>query len=257
MELDKHKKSFGTVAENYGIYRKRYSPKVYDLLFSLTGNKPSVLDIGCGTGTSTEFLVDKASMIVGVDHDDAMIAEAKKIAEKKKLAIEYIVAPAEKLPFDDNTFDAVTSGTAFHWFSTDEAVQEIKRVQKPHTPFMIFWLRDEPTPDEDSINSEFFSKYKMQAVQPKLWDQDTVKELLEKNGYENVTKVNIPHVERYTLDERVGLETTSSAFALLSSEDQQAFLDDITNDLRVKLGTRTYFEIKQQIKVVYGYKGSI
>lgn len=254
MELDKHKKSFGTIAESYGIYRKLYSQKLYDLLFSLTKDKPSILDIGCGTGTSTLLLAERASKIVGVDHDEAMIAEAKKISEKKKLPIEYIVAPAEKLPFEDNTFDAVISGTAFHWFSTNEAVQEIKRVQKSNTPFMIFWLRDEPTPDEDSINPKFFKLLKMQVVHPKLWDQNTVKELLEKNGYNNIVATSIPDVERYTLDERVGLETTSSAFALLSQEDKEAFIKNITEDLKVKLGDRPYFEIKQQIKIVSGFK---
>lgn len=140
MELDKHKKSFGTVAQNYSIYRKQYSQKLYDLLFSMTVEKPVILDIGCGTGvTSTELLLQKASQVFGVDHDEAMIEEAKKNAKKKNFMIEYKVASAEKLPFENESFDAATSGTAFHWFATDEVVQEIKRVLKPNAPIFIFW----------------------------------------------------------------------------------------------------------------------
>lgn len=94
----------------------------------------------------------------------------------------------------------------------------------------------------------------MQTVNPKLWNQDTVKELLEKNGFEKVVTTSIYNTESYTLDERVGLETTSSAFALLSLKDKESFIKDITDDLTVKLGARPHFEIKQQIKVVYGFK---
>jgi SAM-dependent methyltransferase len=254
MELHLHKKAFGTVAENYSLYRKHHSQKVYDLLFSLTKDKPAVLDVGCGTGNSTEALVEKASKVVGADHDKAMIAESGRLAEQKKLSIEYVVAPAEKLPFEDNSFDAVISGSAFHWFATNEAVQEIKRVHKTGTPCMIFWLRDEPGAEEDEINPEFFKKYNWQVVPQKLWSQDTIKELLETNGYSNVVATSIPHSETYTLDERVGLETTSSAFALLSPEDKESFVKDITEDLQKKLGSRLHFEIKMQIKVVYGFK---
>ena len=254
MELDKHKKAFGTIAENYSIYRKGYSHKLYSLFFMLTKEHPIVLDIGCGTGNSTEPLVHKTSHVFGVDHDAAMIAEAERNAEKKGLAITYKVAPAERLPFEDEMFGGAVSGAAFHWFATDEAVREIQRVLQPKAPFVVFWVRDEETPNEDSINADIFKRYAWQVVPQKLWSQDTIKEIFEKNKFENVVTLSIPHIEKFTLDERVGLETTSSAFALLSEEDKGAFIRDITEDLKAKLGARTHFEIREQIKVVYGFK---
>ena len=67
-----------------------------------------ILDIGCGTGKSTEPLIKifKNAEIVGCDPDAAMLAEAKASAKKLGLPIEYVEGRAERLPFVDDSFDA-------------------------------------------------------------------------------------------------------------------------------------------------------
>ena len=87
-----------------------------------------VLDVGIGTGLFEDFLKGKGVSLdlIGVDTDRKMIEEAKK---KGYLVI---LANAEKLPFEDSSFDLVVSIDAINSVSDKEAViREIYRVMKP------------------------------------------------------------------------------------------------------------------------------
>ena len=78
-----------------------------------------LLDIGCGTGISTDFFKVKS---IGVDNCKEMLKQGKS---------NLIKADAEKLPFRDNSFNTVISVTAFHNFrNMEKALKEVIRVSK-------------------------------------------------------------------------------------------------------------------------------
>lgn len=92
----------------------------------------NILDIGCGTGRALrEFaaIID-SGRLVGVDISDRMIEEAvHKAAGIRNL--EFHVGSADHLPFDDESFDHVTSMNAFHHFPDQrKALKEMVRVLK-------------------------------------------------------------------------------------------------------------------------------
>lgn len=69
-----------------------------------------VLDLACGKGTSSIFLVQKFGChVIGVDISENLIDQAKYFAQKRKLSdkVTFKVADALDLPFPDNTFDVV------------------------------------------------------------------------------------------------------------------------------------------------------
>ena len=89
-----------------------------------------LLDVGCGTGLTTEFWDCKR---YGVD-------PAKKLLAKVKGKGRYYCAEAEKLPFEDNEFDVVISITALQNFrDVEKGLKEIKRVGKDR--FVLSFLK--------------------------------------------------------------------------------------------------------------------
>lgn len=74
----------------------------------------NVLDVGCGTGDTTLHIAQKVGptgRAVGIDFTKEGIAKAKQKARKMRLdgVAKFELAEAERLPFEDETFDAVIS----------------------------------------------------------------------------------------------------------------------------------------------------
>ncbi|HWJ38313.1 MAG TPA: class I SAM-dependent methyltransferase [Sphingomicrobium sp.] len=99
----------------WGRGEERYRSRVLDLAGLVRGNH--VLDVGCGTGTlaiSAKALVGSKGRVVGVDASKEMIARARVKAWKHRASIEFIEAPAQKLPLQSGAFDVVISTTVIH-----------------------------------------------------------------------------------------------------------------------------------------------
>ena len=74
------------------------------------GKDQIILEVGCGTGVSTCHLVKRyGCQVIGVDLSDKMIEWSRKRARRKSIGhkIQFRVADAQNLPFDDHFFDAV------------------------------------------------------------------------------------------------------------------------------------------------------
>ena len=91
-----------------------------------------ILDVGCGTGYFTRLLTGGGENVsaVGLDLEEPFIRYAREAAAG--LPIEFVVGNALALPFEDASFDLVTSHTFFTSISDPEkAMAEMKRVLKP------------------------------------------------------------------------------------------------------------------------------
>ena len=96
----------------------------------------SMLDIGCGNGALLNALADRVTFGRGVD-ESAGIIERAKLKNKEYTQIEFQKIDGPVLPFDDNTFDVVTSLMSFRYLDWDPLLSEIKRVMKPGGKFLI------------------------------------------------------------------------------------------------------------------------
>ena len=72
-----------------------------------------ILDVGCGTGYFTRLLCEGGEnvTVTGLDLEEPLIEYAREYARKQSLNIEFMVGNALDLPFEDNSFDLVTSHT--------------------------------------------------------------------------------------------------------------------------------------------------
>jgi|EP01086_Lenisia_limosa_P001065 demethylmenaquinone methyltransferase/2-methoxy-6-polyprenyl-1,4-benzoquinol methylase len=104
-------------------------------------NPNIILDIATGTGDLAINLAEtNAEKIIGLDISEGMLNVGKEKILNKSLQdrIEMVVGDSENLPFEDNTFDAITVGFGIRNFETlEKGLAEILRVLKPGGIFVI------------------------------------------------------------------------------------------------------------------------
>lgn len=140
-------KMFDTISKEYdGLNRVisfgidiKWRKKAVQLVANTNPN--IILDIATGTGDLAINLAEtNAEKIIGLDISEGMLNVGKEKILNKSLQdrIEMVVGDSENLPFEDNTFDAITVGFGIRNFETlEKGLVEILRVLKPGGIFVI------------------------------------------------------------------------------------------------------------------------
>ncbi|NET01862.1 MAG: class I SAM-dependent methyltransferase [Sphaerospermopsis sp. SIO1G1] len=105
----------------------------------LTLNSDSeILDLCCGSGQTTEFLLQLSNNVTGLDASPLSLKRAK---NNVPLAT-YVEAFAENMPFTDNSFDLVHTSAALHEMQPQQLRKIIAEVYRVLKPGGIFTLVD-------------------------------------------------------------------------------------------------------------------
>lgn len=118
----------------------------YEVLF-----KGKFLDVGCSLGHFCRYIKAKSIYmdVWGVDMSPVAIKRGRELAKAAGAKINLVVGDANKLPFDDETFDYVSNIDIIeHVKDPEHFLKEIKRVLKPggiiitSTPWRGLILKD-------------------------------------------------------------------------------------------------------------------
>jgi 2-polyprenyl-3-methyl-5-hydroxy-6-metoxy-1,4-benzoquinol methylase len=104
------------------------------LLFALLGSvaDKTLLDIGCGDGALASALARRGAIVTGLDADSVMIAAARRRAKIEGTQLHHVEGQAERLPFNDASFDLVVAVTVLCFVrDAERAFMEMARVLKP------------------------------------------------------------------------------------------------------------------------------
>lgn len=152
----KKEPTFFDFAAEVGLTKHIGSTQATDALVELCHIEAGsyVLDVGCGVGVTPCYLARKyGCRVVGVDILARMVARSRGRAARQKVAdrVDFRVADAQDLPFEDELFDAVIteSVTAFPE-DKQKAVDEYVRVMKPGGYVGLnesVWLKVPPPPE--------------------------------------------------------------------------------------------------------------
>lgn len=113
----------------------------YSILGDIKGKK--ILDVGCGDGRLTEWLLMSGAEVYAADISGNMI---KKI-EGKFSKIKAFVCDIKEMPFEDNFFDLVISAFVIvHLKTLPEAFDEVYRVLKPGGSFVLSNINQKKAP---------------------------------------------------------------------------------------------------------------
>lgn len=99
--------SFGKAAETYdkhAAFQRDVGHRMLDKFpENLTGKR--VLDLGCGTGYFSQLFQQRGAEVICGDISQAMLDKAQQRCGARQM--QYQIADAENLPFDDESFDYV------------------------------------------------------------------------------------------------------------------------------------------------------
>jgi SAM-dependent methyltransferase len=107
-----------------------------DLLVDAVRTQPGtrVLDVGCGTGSTTlaiARLLGPKGRSIGIDISEPMIADARFRAEQERSPASFISANAETHPFEPASFDMIVSRFGVMFF--DDSVRAFKNLRRAAT----------------------------------------------------------------------------------------------------------------------------
>ena len=140
-------KMFDTISKDYdGLNRVisfgidiKWRKKVVEIVKKQ--QPKTILDIATGTGDLAINLAEtSAEKIVGLDISPGMLEVGKEKVKAKQLdnRVEMIIGDSENMPFEDNTFDAITVAFGVRNFETlENGLKDILRVLKPGGTFVI------------------------------------------------------------------------------------------------------------------------
>ena len=173
-------KMFDTISGNYdGLNRVisfgidiKWRKRVVSIVSEKHPEK--ILDIATGTGDlAINMTKTGATEIIGLDISPGMLEVGKRKISEKKLGetIKMIVGDSENLPFEANSFDAITVAFGVRNFENlEKGLAEIYRVLKPGGSFVVLETSI-PTKTPFKQGYKFYTKFILPAI-GKLFSKD-------------------------------------------------------------------------------------
>ncbi|MBI4303242.1 MAG: methyltransferase domain-containing protein [Chloroflexi bacterium] len=133
------KKVFDILAPFYDMVTtplSRLRGRVVDFAGAKEGSR--ILDVATGTGKQAFAFAKRGYQVIGIDLSEAMLKVANKKNRYKN--VNFKVADATNLPFEDNSFDVSSVSFALHDMPLtirEKALKEIVRVTKPEGMIVI------------------------------------------------------------------------------------------------------------------------
>lgn len=216
--------SFGHMSAEYSAARRGYPIEVYEYLLQSVGtHNPKTLDVGCGTGISTRELRQNGFQVIGADKETQMIDTAR----AQSPDIEYVVASANSLPFESDSFDLVGAFTAFHWFNNESSLAEIRRVLKSGGHFFAALKGNRESEESKPFRTGYKAIMKKYAGEEYDGTKEHFRTEIVESLFSDMRKKSFYVDERYTVDDALTLARSLSIWNLISEENRPAFIEEL------------------------------
>jgi demethylmenaquinone methyltransferase / 2-methoxy-6-polyprenyl-1,4-benzoquinol methylase len=208
---------FSGIAGRYDLLNHVLSGNVDKLWRRTTARtlKPSlvegarVLDVACGTGDLSLVLAGAGeAQVVGLDFCRPMLEIARRKASADSLPIPFVEGDALRLPFADETFDAVTIAFGLRNLAgVAEGLRELRRVLRPGGRLAVLEFSSPVVPGFRALFRFYFTRvlprvgglvsgsrgayeYLPDSVS-RFPDQKRLAELMREEGFEGVEYRNL------------------------------------------------------------------
>ncbi len=155
-----------------------------------------VLEIACGTGRVTKHIrqtIPSSAELIATDLNQGMLEVAKEVLKGED--IEFRIADAQALPFDDESIDCIVCQFGFMFVpDKSKAFGEAFRVLKKGGMFLFnTWDRIENNPLSNTIKNVVASFFAVgnavdfYKIPFSMHDKDELKRLLDEAGFYNIS----------------------------------------------------------------------
>lgn len=119
---------FSGFADIYENSRPKVPQYPVDVICRYLGRKPKlVVDMGCGTGLSSEIWQEVSDTVIGIEPSDDMRRVAEKKANPK---MRFVKAFSDCTGLEDACADVVVCSQSFHWMEPKSTLREVNRILK-------------------------------------------------------------------------------------------------------------------------------
>lgn len=184
-----------------------------------------LLDIACGAGLAVELAELRGAVCAGIDASQRLI----NIALDRSPNADLRVGDMHDLPWDDETFDVVTSFRGI-WGTTPDALDEARRVLKPGGRVGItVWGHIKVSPGAWALAPFLLAsapKVENQAAMVALGRPGTGEALLSEKGFEDVMRNDIRCVWEFSdpASYARAIASTGPAYEAIQSVGEEEFL---------------------------------
>jgi SAM-dependent methyltransferase len=185
-----------------------------------------LLDVACGSGLAIELARLRGANCSGIDASARLVA----IARYRSPGCDIRVGDMHDLPWDDETFDVVTSFRGI-WGTTPDAVAEIGRVLRPGGRIgLTVWGHLKVSPGAWALSPFRLAaapKVENQAAMVSLGRPGAGEQLLESCGFIGIERVDVPFAWEFADPEIYAraLAATGPAFEAVQNVGEDAFLN--------------------------------
>ncbi len=191
---------------SFGVHRLWKKNLIY--LMNPSNNK-KLIDVACGTGDIAKLYLNKVKKDAKVTCVDPNLGMIKKSKEKLKEFnnVNFVISVAEKIPLEDNYFDFYTISFGLrNTKNLNKALSEAYRVLKPGGRYLCLEFSKIQNSNLDFIYKNYSKiipkigklivgekepyEYLVKSIEDFI-NQDELKKLMEKNGFQNCTYKNL------------------------------------------------------------------
>lgn len=147
---------WGKTSADYAKYRDIYPEIFYEKIIErnlcIRGHK--VLDLGTGTGVLPRNMYRYGAKWTGTDISENQITEAKRLASKADMDIDFYAVATENVDFPDHSFDVITACQCFWYFDHEKVMPKLVKMLKPNGHLLILYMAWLPFEDRIAGKSE-------------------------------------------------------------------------------------------------------